>query len=69
MEKALLVDPLSPRVIQSLAETYLNAGRPDDALKQAEWLLEIHPQMRAAAELKGLVSRRKRRLEKGGRNI
>ncbi len=53
MEKALLVDPLSPRVIQSLAETYLNAGRPDDALKQAESLLEIYPEMRAALELKG----------------
>jgi adenylate cyclase len=53
MEKALQADPLSPRVIQQLAESYLNAGRPDDALKQAEWLLDIHPQMRVAAELKG----------------
>ena len=53
MEQALRADPLSPRVIQLLAETYLNAGRPDDALKQAELLLHIHPQMRAALELKG----------------
>jgi adenylate cyclase len=53
MEKALRVDPFSPRVIQFLAETYLNAGRPDDALKHAESLLEIYPQMRIASELKG----------------
>jgi tetratricopeptide (TPR) repeat protein len=53
MEKALQVDPLSPRVIQLLAETYLNAGRPDDALKHAESLLEIYPNMRVASELKG----------------
>ncbi len=53
MEQALRADPLSPRVIQLLAETYLNAGRPDDALQQAELLLHMHPQMRAASELKG----------------
>ena len=53
MEKALLVDPLSPRVIQSLAEAYLNTERPDDALKQAESLLDIYPDMRVALELKG----------------
>ena len=53
MEKALQADPLSPRIIQLLAETYLNAGRPDDALKQAESLLDIYPNMRVALELKG----------------
>jgi adenylate cyclase len=53
MEKALQVDPLSPIVNQFLAEAYHNAGRTDDALKQVEWLLDMHPQMRVALELKG----------------
>jgi TolB-like protein/Tfp pilus assembly protein PilF len=53
MEKALQADPLSPMVHKSLADAYLMAGRADDALKQAELLLDIHPQMRIALELKG----------------
>jgi len=53
MEKALEVDPLSPIVNHYLAEAYLNAGRTDDALKHAESLLDMHPQMRVALELKG----------------
>lgn len=53
MEKALLLDPLSPIIIHFLAEAYHNAGRTDEALKQAEWLLDMHPQMRVALELKG----------------
>ena len=53
MEKALQVDPLSLMVNQFLADAYFNAGRTDDALKQAEWLLDMHPQMRVALELKG----------------
>ena len=40
-------------VHKSLADAYLIAGRADDALKQAELLLDIHPQMRIALELKG----------------
>lgn len=53
MEKAFQVDPLSPMVNKSLADAYLIAGRTDDALKQAGLLLDIHPQMRVALELKG----------------
>jgi adenylate cyclase len=53
MEKALQVDPLSPIVNHFLAQVYQNAGRPDDALKQVEWLLDMHPQMLAAMEMKG----------------
>ena len=53
MQQALLVDPLSPIVNQFLAEAYLNAGRTEDALKQVEWLLDMHPQMRIALQLKG----------------
>jgi TolB-like protein/Tfp pilus assembly protein PilF len=53
MEKALLVDPLSPIVIKFLADAYFYAGRTDDALREIESLLYLHPQMRAALELKG----------------
>jgi TolB-like protein/class 3 adenylate cyclase/Tfp pilus assembly protein PilF len=53
MEKALQIDPLSPIVNHFLAEAYQNAGRTDDALKQVEWLLDMHPQMLVALELKG----------------
>jgi adenylate cyclase len=53
MEKALQVDPLSPIVNHFLAQVYQNAGRTDDALKQIEWLLDMHPQMLAAMEMKG----------------
>ena len=53
MEKAFLVDPLSPMVNKGLADAYLNAGRTGDALKQAQLLLDIYPQMGIALELKG----------------
>ncbi len=53
METAFRIDPLSPMVNKSLADAYLFAGRPDDALKQTEMLLDIHPQMGVALELRG----------------
>jgi tetratricopeptide (TPR) repeat protein len=53
MEKALQVDPLSLMVNKSLIDAYNNAGRMDEALKQVEWLLDMHPQLPVALELKG----------------
>jgi TolB-like protein/tetratricopeptide (TPR) repeat protein len=53
MEKAFEVDPLSPMVNKALTDVYLYAGRTDDALKQAEYLLDMFPQMGVALELKG----------------
>jgi adenylate cyclase len=53
MEKAYLTDPLSPIVNKALTDVYLFAGRIDDALRQAELLLDLYPQMRIALELKG----------------
>jgi tetratricopeptide (TPR) repeat protein len=53
METAVKIDPLSSLVNKTLADAYLNAGQPDDALNQIERLLEIQPQMRAALEAKG----------------
>jgi adenylate cyclase len=53
MEKAYQIDPLSVMVNKTLTDAYTNAGRTEDALKQAELLLEIYPQMGVALELKG----------------
>ncbi|HEX6889777.1 MAG TPA: adenylate/guanylate cyclase domain-containing protein [Chryseolinea sp.] len=53
MEKAFKVDPLSLMVNKSLTDAYMFAGRTDDALKQAELLLDMHPQIGVALELKG----------------
>ena len=53
MEKALQVDPLSLMVNKSLIDAYNNAGRTDAALKQVNWLLDLHPQLPVAMELKG----------------
>ena len=53
MERAYQIDPLSLMVNKSLTDAYNFAGRPDDALKQAELLLDMYPQMGVALELKG----------------
>jgi len=51
--RAIELNPLSPIVHKSLADAYIISGRADDALKQVEFLLDMHPQMRIALELKG----------------
>jgi tetratricopeptide (TPR) repeat protein len=53
IEQAFEIDPLSVIVNKSLVDVYLNAGRPDDALRQAEYLLDLHPHMLVARELRG----------------
>lgn len=53
MEQAIKVDPLSLMVNKSLIDAYLNIGRIDEALGQAELLLDIYPQSGVAMELKG----------------
>ncbi|HVF82239.1 MAG TPA: adenylate/guanylate cyclase domain-containing protein [Flavisolibacter sp.] len=53
MEKAKLIDPLSPVINHYIGEVYLANDRYTDALHQAEKILEIDPQMRVALELKG----------------
>jgi tetratricopeptide (TPR) repeat protein len=52
MEKAVKLDPLSPTISQALGNMYIFAERYDDAIRQADKLLEIDPQMRASVELK-----------------
>lgn len=52
MEEAEQLDPLSPVVSHTLGNMYVFALRFDDGIRQAEKLLEMDPQMRAAIELK-----------------
>ena len=53
MEHASQSDPISPQVNHFLSEMYLFADRYDDAIRVADKLLEINPQMRIAIETKG----------------
>jgi adenylate cyclase len=53
LEEAERMDPLSPGVIKSLASIYIFNDRYDEAMAQADKLLEINPTMRIAIEMKG----------------
>jgi adenylate cyclase len=53
LEEAEQIDPLSPSIIRSLGMMYIFAERFDDAIRQADKLLEMNPEMRSAIELKG----------------
>jgi len=53
LEDAQRLDPLSPSVTLGLGNMYVFAEQYDDAIQQANKILEIHPKMRAAIELKG----------------
>lgn len=52
MEQAVQIDPLSPIMNQFLGNAYIFAERYDDAIRQADILLEMNPQMRISIELK-----------------
>lgn len=52
MEHAVELDPLSPIMNNFLGNTYVFSARYNDAIRQADKLLEMNPQMRAAIELK-----------------
>ena len=52
LEHAEQIDPLSPSVTLTLGSIYTFAHRFDDAIKQADKLLEMNPQMRGALEMK-----------------
>ncbi|WP_205511911.1 adenylate/guanylate cyclase domain-containing protein [Longitalea arenae] len=52
LEQAEQIDPLSPTIIRSLGTMYIFEERFDDAIRQAEKLLEMNPEMRSAIELK-----------------
>ena len=52
LETAEEMDPLSPVISQTLGSMYAFAERYDDAIRQADKLLEMNPKMRIALELK-----------------
>lgn len=52
MEHAVALDPLSPIMNHFLGNTYVFSARYDDAIRQADKLLEMNPEMRASIELK-----------------
>jgi TolB-like protein/Tfp pilus assembly protein PilF len=52
LEHAEQIDPLSPTIIRSLGTMYIFEERFDDAIRQADKLLEMNPEMRSAIELK-----------------
>jgi tetratricopeptide (TPR) repeat protein len=53
LEEAEQKDPLSVDIVLGLGNNYIIAERFDDAIHQADKLLEMHPDMRSAIELKG----------------
>jgi tetratricopeptide (TPR) repeat protein len=53
LEQAEQIDPLSPIITLTLGNMYTFAHRFNDAIKQANKLLEIDPKMRGAIDLKG----------------
>jgi tetratricopeptide (TPR) repeat protein len=53
LKEAERLDPLSPVITESLGNMYLLNYRFEDALRQADKLLAINPQMRIAIEMKG----------------
>jgi len=53
MEEAERLDPLSPVVLNALGNMYSFTHRYDDAIRQADKLLEINPTMRISIEMKG----------------
>jgi tetratricopeptide (TPR) repeat protein len=52
LEDVIKIDPLSPSAAQSLGNMYVFARRYDEAIEQAEKVLEVYPQMRVCLELK-----------------
>lgn len=53
IEEAEKIDPLSPVIMQALANTYIYAERYDDAIQRAEKLLKADPEMRICIEMMG----------------
>ncbi|HTE34861.1 MAG TPA: adenylate/guanylate cyclase domain-containing protein [Chryseolinea sp.] len=56
MEEAVQRDPLSTIMSHSLGNVYQFAERYDDAIRQADKILEINPTMRSSIELKGFAT-------------
>jgi len=53
LEEAEKIDPLSPLITQTLGNMYLFAQRYDEAIVQADKMLDLNPTMRISIEMKG----------------
>jgi TolB-like protein/lipopolysaccharide biosynthesis regulator YciM len=53
LEQAVQTDPLSPMINHALGQAYLAVERYDDAIRLADKIIEMNPQMRAFIEVKG----------------
>ncbi len=53
LEEAEKIDPLSPIISQTLGNMYVFAGRYDEAIMQADKMLDLNPTMRISIEMKG----------------
>ncbi len=64
LEEAEKIDPLSPIVTQALGNMYIFAARYDDAIVQADKMLDLNPTMRISIEMKGWATGNKGDWEK-----
>ncbi|MFL5771815.1 MAG: adenylate/guanylate cyclase domain-containing protein [Flavisolibacter sp.] len=53
LEEAEKLDPLSPVILNALGNMYIFAHRYDDAIRQADKVIEMNPSMRISIEMKG----------------
>ncbi len=53
LEEAEKIDPLSPIITQALGNMYIFAERYDEAITQADKMLDLNPTMRISIEMKG----------------
>jgi len=53
LEQAEKIDPLSPIITQALGNMYIFAERYDEAITQADKMLDLNPTMRISIEMKG----------------
>jgi tetratricopeptide (TPR) repeat protein len=64
-ERAELLDPANPAVLQSLVGAYLQVGRIDDALRIANRAVELHPTEAFAYDQLGMVQLNEGKLDEG----
>jgi tetratricopeptide (TPR) repeat protein len=64
-ERAELLDPANPAVLQSLVGAYLQVGRVDDALRIANRAVELHPAEAFSYDQLGMVQLNQGKLDAG----
>lgn len=64
-ERAEILDPANPAVLQSLIGAYLQVGRVDDALRIANRAVELHPAESFGYEQLGMVQLNQGKLDQG----